>query len=122
MKKTLISLTIALGLISTSAVAAPQDTSQETLEKMTWQQIKDKEKKTIYYAKDADGVWIKSVDKKDGETDYKHYRTDCGSQSDVIKDAEISVEKDGTIEREPKNKTTQRTRKADRIRSLICGK
>ena len=122
MKKTLIAMTIALGLISTSVTAAPQDTSRETLEKMAWQQIKDKPEKTVYYAKDADGVWIKSVDKKDSETEYKHYRTDCGTQSDVVKDAEISFEKDGTIEREKKNKTVQKTRRADRIRSLICGK
>lgn len=121
MKKTLTALTITLGLISTAAIAAPQDTSLETLQKMTWKQLKDKPEKTVYYAKDAGGVWIKSVDKKDSETEYKHYTTDCSTQSDVVKDAEISVEKDGT-EREQKNKIVNKTRRADRIRALICGK
>ena len=64
------------------------------------------------------GIWLKKVDKDDGDIEYKHYQTNC-SGGPVIKDAEIEVEH-GYYKRKTDHDAVDSLNKADAIRSLIC--
>ena len=127
MKKLLIASALGLGMLLPSVHAmaddAPYAIPESELQDAQWQFWQDRHDETRYYrVKDAGsrhGIWIKEVDKDDGDVTYKHYQTDC-SGGPVVKDAKIEVEH-GTVERKSKYDTVDKPNKADALRSLICG-
>lgn len=100
--------------------------SKDELQSAQWTQLKEKKDEVVYYrASDVgskNGVWLKSVENKDNETEYKYYTTDCSGKNAVVKTAEIDVKKNGELKREAENDPVKDVAKADAIRALICGK
>ncbi len=126
MKKLTIA-TMGLCIMISSVNAEPiHPMPLDELQASQWSVLKDKKDETLYYrTKDVSskkGIWLKSVDKDDQDTEYKHYQTHCAGTNDVIKDAEIEVKKNGTLKHEIKNDKVEKITKANTIRSLICGK
>lgn len=126
MKKLLIASALGLGIFLPSvhvmADGAPHDIPKSELQNAQWQLWQDRHDETRYYrVKDVgsrNGIWIKEVDKDDGDVTFKHYRADC-SGSPVVKDAEIEIEH-GRLDREVEHDTVNNPTKADALRSLIC--
>lgn len=124
MKKLWIVAALGLGMMISSVHAQnSHQIPQEELQNAEWSVLKEKQDKTVYYrtqnANSRKGVWIKKVDNK-GETEYKHFKTDCSGENPVVKDAEIEVKKNGRLERESSDKIIRKTGKAKTIRNLIC--
>lgn len=123
MKKLLITSALGLGfLLPAAANASPADIPEGELTGAKWVAWQDNyEESTFYRASDVSskaGIWLKKVDKDDGDIEYKHYQTNC-SGGPVIKNAEIEVEH-GYYKRKTDHDTVDSPNKADAIRSLIC--
>lgn len=124
MKKLLIASALGLGFLlpAVHANASPADIPQGELTGAKWVPWQNNyEESTSYRASDVGskaGIWLKKVDKDDGDIEYKHYQTNC-SGGPVIKDAEIEVEH-GYYKRKTDYDAVDNPYKADAIRSLIC--
>ena len=124
MKKLLIASALGLGFLlpSVHANASPANIPKGELTGAKWVPWQnDYEDATSYRAKDVGskrGIWLKKVDREDGDIEYKHYQTNCAG-GPVIKDAEIEVEY-GFFKRKGDYDVEDNPHKADAIRSLIC--
>ena len=102
--------------------SSPMNISKEELTGAQWVAWQNNYEKSVSYrASDVGsktGIWLKTVDKDDRDTEYKHYQTNCAG-GPVIKDAEIEVEY-GFFKRKGDYDVEDNPHKADAIRSLIC--
>lgn len=125
--KKLVVAAVGLGVMISSVYATSvKGNVRDELQASQWSVMKEKRDETVYYRTSdvgsKSGIWLKSVEKKDNDTEYKHYVTDCSGKNAVVKDIEVDVKKSGELKQKDKNSRVKKAAKADAIRSLICGK